>query len=533
MDEYIYITGHKNPDTDSIASAIAYSFYKRAQGIKTKPVRLGELNDETKYLLERFHFKEPELLTDARSCIKDIEIDAPDCVSEDDIVYDVIQKTRLLHKMSFGVVDSNNKLVGYVTKSNLLNIGLGDTAEGIELLKHTSIKNIAKAINGQIIYDDADFEINGKVSIITYSAKATTNYDLKNRIVIIGDDLEEQLKCIDKGAGLLIVVWTNGIDEKVIQKAKENHCPIIISGHGAMNTSRYIFFAPSISLIMTKNPVSFNQKNLLEDVVKKMTKTRFLSYPVVDDQNHLLGYITRYHLMAYKNKKLILVDHNEFSQSVKAVEKAEILEVVDHHRINDFKTNTPVAFRNEIVGSTATIVAMIFRENQIPFTKDMAGLLLGAIISDTLNLQSPTTTKKDVDTATMLSTIADLEIDEFARDIFKNHCKNKTIESLLVQDIKLYDFAGTKTMISQIFTDSYNQEELLIKMNDLVDKKGINLLAVAITDIIKEGSYLYFAGEASAPLKEKYPEGYFIKHLLSRKLQIVPEIEKEVNDKNN
>ena len=194
MDDYIYVTGHKNPDSDSIVSAIAYAFYKKTQGIKAKAVRLGELNPETKYLLKRFNFEEPELLTDARRCIKDIDIDAPDHVYEDDIVYDVIQKTRKLNKMSVGVVDKENRLVGYVTKSNLLNVGLGDTAEGIELLKHTSTKNIAKAINGQIIYDDDDFKINGKVSIITYSSNATANYDIKERIVIIGDDTAEQLK---------------------------------------------------------------------------------------------------------------------------------------------------------------------------------------------------------------------------------------------------------------------------------------------------------------------------------------------------
>ena len=532
MDDYIYVTGHKNPDSDSIVSAIAYAFYKKTQGIKAKAVRLGELNPETKYLLKRFNFEEPELLTDARRCIKDIDIDAPDHVYEDDIVYDVIQKTRKLNKMSVGVVDKENRLVGYVTKSNLLNVGLGDTAEGIELLKHTSTKNIAKAINGQIIYDDDDFKINGKVSIIPYSSNATANYDIKERIVIIGDDTAEQLKCIEKGAGLLIVVWTRSIDQKVIELAKEKHCPIVISGHGAMNTSRYIFFAPSVSLIMTKDPVCFNHKTLIEDVSKKMMKTRFLSYPVIDDEKHLIGYIARYHIMGYKNKQLILVDHNEFSQSVKAVEKAEILEVVDHHRINDFKTNAPVSFRNEIVGSTATIVAMIFRENRVPFTKEMAGLLLGAIISDTLNFQSPTTTAKDRETAMMLSAIADLDTKDFARDIFNNHTSEKRIENLLVQDIKLYDFSGLKTMISQIFIDSYDEDELKYEMNRLVEKKGIDLLTVAVTDIMKEGSYLYFAGEYANIFKDKYKEGEFIKHLLSRKQQIVPEIEREINDTN-
>ena len=236
--------------------------------------------------------------------------------------------------------------------------------------------------------------------------------------------------------------------------------------------------------------------------------------------------------MGYKNKQLILVDHNEFSQSVKAVEKAEILEVVDHHRINDFKTNAPVSFRNEIVGSTATIVAMIFRENRVPFTKEMAGLLLGAIISDTLNFQSPTTTAKDRETAMMLSAIADLDTKDFARDIFNNHTSEKRIENLLVQDIKLYDFSGLKTMISQIFIDSYDEDELKYEMNRLVEKKGIDLLTVAVTDIMKEGSYLYFAGEYANIFKDKYKEGEFVKHLLSRKQQIVPEIEREINDTN-
>ena len=539
--EPVYITGHQHPDTDSVASAIAYAFFKRANGIKAIPCRLGELNTETKYLLNRFGFDEPMYLEDARKKISDIEIDEPYSISPETTVRETIVKMEEYNRNSFGVVDEEQKLIGYVSKSDLANIALGDTAAEIELLIQTPVEDIAKAIDGEIIYEDTERHINGKVSIIALTNTNIERYEVRDRIVIVGDDPQAHIGLIDKGAGMLIVVWTKEIDPAVLEHAKNAHCQIIRSGHGSMNTSRYLFLAPPVKLIMTKNPVTFKSSMLAEEAGQKMMKTRFRSYPVLDENGCLQGYISRYHVLNLKNKKVILVDHNEFSQSVKAVEKAQILEVVDHHRINDFATSQPVSFRNEIVGSTATIVSTMFRENQIPIPANLAGLLLGAVLSDTLLFQSPTTTQKDKDVANILAALADLDIEDFGKEMFSSTSANpnQSIREMIVQDIKYYDINGCKVMISQVIvpyaTEMRNRgKEIKSDMENLANKKEIDLLVVAFTSVIEDGTVFFACGEQAAKCTDAFPDidgipNSFQKGVLSRKSQILPRITEVIN----
>lgn len=532
-EEPVYVTGHQHPDADSIASAIGYAFFKKAMGIRAIPCRLGDINNETRYLLKRFNFAEPMLLTDARKTLGEIELDPPKYISPETTALEAISMMDS-SGVSLAVIDENEKLVGYVSKSDLANIGLSDTAAVIELLKHTPVADMVKVINGQLVYDDSEVHINGKVSIIALTKSKTENYDVKDRIVIVGDETEAQLDIIRKGAGVLVVVWAKGIDEKVLAAAKEHHCPIIISGHGTMNTSRYILLSPPVKLFMTKNPMTFTKDTLVEEVERRMQKTRYKSYPVVDKNGKFVGYVTRYHILGYKNKKIIMVDHNEFSQSARCVEKAQIIEVVDHHRINDFATSQPVSFRNEIVGSTATIIATMFRENQVPLPKELAGLLLGAILSDTLMFQSPTTTKKDEDTANILAALADLDIDTFGKEMFSasSMSTSQSIHEMVVQDIKFYDINGIHTMISQIIVNdpkaiTKREKELIADMDELVIKKDLDLLIVAITSIIEDGTIFYTAGEKANAVNDAFPNSnkhLMQKGILSRKGQILPRL---------
>lgn len=533
--ETVYVTGHIHPDTDSIASAIGYAFFKKACGIHAVPCRLGKINQETDYLLKRFHFEEPLLLKDARKTLAEIELDPPDSVSMETTIYETIQLMQNTHRPAFCVTDENGIVQGMVTKSNLSTIGLGDTASGIDLLKETSIDHIAKTINGTIVYKDENTHINGKVSIIALTAAKLNHYEIRDRIVIVGDDEQAQQELIEKGAGLLIVVWTKEVSEKVLQTAAQYHCPVIISGHGSMNTSRYIYFAPPVRLVMTKDLILFRCNDLAEDTGRKMMASRYRTYPVVDGNKKLQGYVSQYHIINANNKKLILVDHNEFSQSVQAVEKAELLEVVDHHRINDFSTIQPVSFRNEIVGATATIVATMFRENQIPIPKDLAGLLLGAILSDTLLFQSPTCTQKDIDTANILAALADLDVNTFGREMYQvvADSKNQTLIEQINQDIKSFEIHSIKVTISQIMCASLDEiqnkaEELQEQINDYADKKNMKLLLVVFTSLLDKGSILIAAGENAGWINDAFPENehaYSIHAgLLSRKSQILPRI---------
>ena len=221
-------------------------------GYHAVPCRLGKINNETAYLLKRFHFEEPMLLKDARKTLAEIELDPPDYVSPETTIYETIRKMQDTKHPAFCVVDEDGNVQGMVTKSNLSTIGLGDTASGIDLLKETSLDAIAKTINGTIVYRDEDMHINGKVSIIALTSSKLDHYEIKDRIVIVGDDSAAQKELIQKGAGILIAVWTKEIAPEVVETAKQYHCPVILSGHGSMNTSRYIYFAPPVKLVMRK-----------------------------------------------------------------------------------------------------------------------------------------------------------------------------------------------------------------------------------------------------------------------------------------
>ncbi|WP_442881334.1 putative manganese-dependent inorganic diphosphatase [Anaerorhabdus sp.] len=530
----IYITGHMHPDTDSIVSAIAYAKLKRRKGFNAIPCRLGNMNAETRYLLNRFNMEEPMLFKDARSTMDEIEIDKPLTITPQTTIQETLELMNSEHKQSYGVVNEQGKLMGMVTKSDLATIGLGDTALSIRLLKETPTSYIAKTINGQVLYEDDQRHFNGKVSVIAIAKTELSNYELRDRLVIVGNSTEAQETAIKKNAGILMVVWTDSIEEHVYELAKEYHCAIIKSGHGTMNTTRYLYFSPPVKLIMTTDLISFNINEFVDEVGKKMMKTRYRSYPVIDDENHLCGYASRYHILNQHNKKVILVDHNEYSQSVKSIEKADLLEVIDHHRVCDISTNRPISFRNEIIGSTSTIITSIYLENQMSIPKDIAGLLLGGILSDTLKFKSPTTTEKDSGIAHVLADIAGLDIDVFAKEMFQvsSNISNKTPRQLIEQDVKKFDMDGKRVMIAQVVAYQVSEAkdieaELCMEMDNVIKEKGLDLLVLAFTSILENGSIFYASGDIASVVEEAFPNkkgesNSFQEDILSRKNQIVP-----------
>ena len=531
MNNTIYVTGHKHPDTDSIAAAIAYSSLKSKQGISCIPCRLGELNEETKYLLNRFGFEEPYYLKDARVSLSEIDLNKPIMVKEDTTIYEIVQIMDANHIPMIGICDDEQRLLGIVTYQDISTVGMKDTALGIDLLKHTTLESIEKTLNGKIIYEADHPHINGKVSIVAMSKQGLNNYEIQDRMVMLGDDVNSQIQAIKKGAGLLILVWADTIDDEVIQLAKEYQCSILISGHGAMNTSRYLYFAPPIKLLMNKDIVKFYNWELAEDVLKKMLKTRYRTYPVIDEENHFVGYVTRYDILKSKNKQIVMVDHNEFSQSVRAIEKAELIEVIDHHRISDFSTSLPVSFRNEIVGSTATILTEIFQERQVIIEKNLAGLLLGAILSDTLKFRSPTTTQKDIFMANILAQIANLNIDTFAEDMFSvsTNISDKNMETILSSDIKSFEIEEQDILISQVIIYNYQalnnrEKEIEEACAKILERSESKTIMAIFTSIIDNGSIIFSKGKVKDWIYEAYPDDSTTFHegLLSRKNQIVP-----------
>ena len=419
QDNKIYVTGHINPHADSVAAAIAYAAFKKEQGFDAIPCVLGKINKESQYLLDRFGFEKPILLETAQVRLDEVDLASPCAITPETTIFETVHMMEKEKRDGFAVVDDERRVIGWVSKSDLANISLSDTSNAHNMIRNTPTEYLAKTINGKILYDDENRHLNGKVSILTMTNKENLeDYDVTDRIVITGGNKKALKILIEKGVGMLIIIWEKGLDESILKMAREHHCPVILSGYGAMNTSRYLYFAPPIRMLMAKKPMKFFVHELAEDAGRKMARTQYRAFPVVDENDRLVGYLMRSHILNYNDKQLILVDHNEFSQSVKGIEKARVLEVIDHHRVTDFSTSRPVSFRNEIVGSTCTIIATIFRENQVPIEENLAGLLLGGLLSDTMNLQTPTTTDKDRQTANILAALAGLDLDVFTEELF-------------------------------------------------------------------------------------------------------------------
>ncbi|QIK70474.1 putative manganese-dependent inorganic diphosphatase [Erysipelothrix sp. HDW6C] len=533
--DFIYVHGHRNPDTDSVVSAIAYAHLKNELGVKAVACRLGGLSEETDYILEKFGFEAPILLKDARATLDEIDVDSPIEIHVDTSIkdaMDILQKSR----QTLAVVDDRSQLMGVVTSSNLTHIAMGDTAHSIELLKRTPVENIVKAIDGTLVYKPKEFRFNGKTSIVAIAESGLSNYQLDGRLVIIGDDVNAQMEAINKGAACIVTVWTQEIEDAVIKQAIEKGCAIIMSSHGTMNTSRYLLFSPSIREVMTTDLVYFNKNEFVEDVESRMLKTRYRAYPVLDDNNHIYGFISRYHILNSQSKRLILVDHNEYSQSVEGVEDAEILEVIDHHRIGDINTIKPIYFRNEIIGSTASIITKMYHENGVNIPKNIASILLSALISDTLNLKSPTATQQDFRLALQLEAISGLDRYQFAQEMYEvtSTLKNKPYEDIINQDIKTFYISGKEVMVSQVVIYHFTELDTIHEtfeeaLEAYVLKHKLDLLVVVFTSIEDNGSIVVSAGNLKNAVLDAFPnedgqERTFLQDIVSRKNQIIPRL---------
>ncbi len=541
QDNKVYIIGHKNPHADSVAAAIAYAAYKREQGIDAVPCVLGRINKESRYLLDRFGFEKPALLETAQVRLDEVDLASPVAIKPETTIFESVHMMDKEKREGFAVVDDDMRIIGWVSKSDLAKIALNDTKYLHGMLRDTPTDYIAKTIHGTIVYDDAERHLNGKVSILTMTNKDNLeDYEVTDRIVITGGNKKAQKILIEKGAGMLIIIWEKSVDDSILKLAKEHHCTVLLSGYGAMNTSRYLFFAPPVRMMMTQKPMKFYVHELAEDAGRKMARTQYRAFPVVDEKERLVGYLMRHHVLNYNDKQLILVDHNEFSQSVKGIEKARVLEVIDHHRVTDFSTSRPVSFRNEIVGSTCTIIATIFRENQVPIEENLAGLMLGGLLSDTMNLQTPTTTEKDVQTANILAALAGLDLDQFSEELFSlTEDEGGSLEELMNRDIMFEDIMGVRLMLTKVNVpqvEPYRDraEDMQQALDLLTRNKNADIGILSITSALENRSILFGAGDKANWLFEAYPDQEGEAHsvhegLVSRKMQILPKLTHVIN----
>lgn len=532
--EKIYIFGHKKPDTDSVTSAITLSYLKNKLGYNTEPRILGTINKETEFVLNYFKVKEPKYLNDVKLQLKDLNYHKNYSLNENTSVSDVYN--FLLEKNITGIpiVNNENKFIGLVTIKTIFK----ELINGDQTLLNTSIDNLIKVLKANVLLKFND-EIKGNILAATY--KSTTfleNLTLSNdSILIVGDRHSVIEYAIKSKIKLLIIVGGNNIKDEHLELAKENKVNIIKTNYDSFHTAKLIGLSNYIKNLIVENDIeTFDQNDYYDDFLIKSSKLGHNNYPIIDKNGICHGLIRVTEITEKRRKKCILVDHNESAQSVLGLDEAEILEIVDHHKIGDLTTNQPINFRNMTVGSTNTIIYMLYKENKISIPPQIAGLMLSGILSDTLALTSPTTTNYDKIIVEDLAKSLNQDYSKYATEMFKagTSLKGLSKEKIVNEDIKVFPVEDKKFAISQVFT--LNVEEILNEKDEyikLIEEIKINreydLVLLCVTDIIKNGSYIFYTDSNKEALElafniNDFYQGYFLKGCVSRKKQLVPNI---------
>ena len=536
MQQYVYIVGHKNPDTDSICSALAYAELKQRLGVHAIPCRLGPLNEETKYVLKRFGLENPLLLKDARSQLRDIDIDEPTLITTKTSLkeaWDVLFKAR---NKSLFVLDEQQKLTGIVSTSNLASPRMMSDELMHKLMKTASLSALAKTINGEIDYEPKNFKTNGKVFIVTLNDGTKFEENFRHSITILSDGNRKQRQLLEMGTRCMIITCNQEISPDNLELARKQDCAVIRTPWDTMKVAKVINEAFPVESLMSRNPITFQDDEYVDDVAKKMANTRYRSYPVLDIEGKAVGAVSRYHLLNYRRKKFILVDHSAKNQAINNIDDAEIEEIIDHHHIGNIETSYPIFYRNQRCGCTCTIIAQLYKENGIIPSAQMAGIMMSAIISDTLHFKSATTTQLDKDVAYGLAEIAGVDLDHYADEMLSASValKESTPTQILNRDLKTYDMGKYKIAIGQ--TNYKNIEDIqaiLPAFRQQLEKeqtaKQFDLMVMMFSHIMAEGTMFVYSGPLSYVMNEiidtKFDDKSGYDHeIISRKQQLMPKL---------
>lgn len=540
MKDIIYVTGHKNPDSDSICAAYSYAEFKNLTGdTKAVPVRLGNVSQETQFVLDYFGAKAPELLKTVRLMVEDLNFDKINPVLPTLSLKSAWNVMKENNMKTLPVADENNHLLGVLSVSNLTSCYMDMWDNTILSKSNTTLENILDTLSATACYINENLKtFPGKIVVSAMDPKSMVDHINAGDIAIVGDREEAQVALIDKKVSLMIVTGSHTPCENIITLARENGVTVIVTPHDSFTTSRLIVQSVPVEYVMAKeNIVSFTNDDLVDDIKDAMAQTRFRSYPVIDENGRVLGMVARYHLISKHKKKVIQVDHNERGQSVDGLEDAEVLEIIDHHRVADIQTSNPIFFRNEPIGSTSTIVAKCFFERGLTPSKTAAGLLCSAIISDTLLFRSPTCTPQDEEICRRLAEIAGISsVEDYAKEMFKagTSLKGKTVEQIFNQDYKPFSIEDIKVGIAQVNTMDIDgfmplKEEMLAYMNEKAKESSLDMVMLLLTDIITEGSQVLVVGERSDIAEKAFnatlvDNTAFLPGVLSRKKQVVPPV---------
>ena len=538
--EKIFVIGHKNPDTDSICSAIAYCDIKNrtTQESRYIPKRAGQINEETEYVLNRFGVQPPGYLSNIGTQVKDMDIrlspEANKSISLKN-AWDLMQENSIV---SLPIREKDGTLEGLITIGDIAKTYMDTTDSYLLSRARTQYQRIAETIGGKVIEGNAHgYFIQGKIMVATANPDKMKEYVEENDMVIMGNREEDHLQAIEQNVSCIIVGMGIEVTEKVLKLAHEKEIIIISSPYDTFTISRLINQSIPVKYIMkTDNLVTFNTEDFTDDIQEVMIKHRHRAFPVINKKGKCIGTISRRNFLDMHKKKVVLVDHNEVDQAVDNIEKAEILEIIDHHKLGTLQTMTPVAFRNEPVGCTGTILYEIYGEQRLEIPEKIAGLLCAAIISDTLMFRSPTCTQTDKIAASALALIAGIKIEDFAREMFSagSNLKDKSPEEIFYQDYKKFIGEGNVSFgVGQISSmDSEELKEIKEKlMPFMVSECGrhdITRVYFMLTNILEESTELLFYGEGSQQMAEiafeKKPDGdaFCLPGVVSRKKQLIP-----------
>lgn len=520
------VFGHKNPDTDSVCSAIALANLKTMLGYKAKPYVLGEVRKEAQYILNYFNLEYPEILKNVKIQVRDLSYDRITTMKPSESILEAYKTMDKNNIKTLPVSDENGTFIGLIT--------MKDIATGLLINDHrtinTSISNICRDLNGSVLVN-CNPTVEGRVITLSFDYETIKEILHPGDIVLVGDRYDTIKYAIETKVQLIIVTGDQEIPENILKLAKDNGVSIISVPLDTYETSKLINHCNYLSSIVnTKDLIVFNEDDYVDDIKEDMINTNFRSYPVVDDTNKFLGLISRKHLLNPSRKKVILVDHNEYAQSADGLDQAEILEIVDHHKIGGIATSTPINFRNVTVGCSATIIYQMYKENYLEVPYEIAGLLMSAILSDTLLFKSPTTTDIDKKAVEELSAIVGIDYEKYAMDMFKagTSLEGYSIEQIVNMDFKEFNMEGKRVAIGQVFT--LDVDSIFSKKDEFlnyINNTNYDMLVLAITDIIKEGSYILYKGSDSVISNafdiDAY-QGVFVEGLVSRKKQLVPKL---------
>ena len=536
----IYVVGHKNPDTDSICSAIAYADIKNrtSQKVKYIPKRAGQINEETEYVLNRFGMQPPGYLSNIGTQIKDMDIRmSPEADKSMSLknAWDLMQENSIV---SLPIREKDGTLEGLITIGDIAKTYMDTTDSYLLSNARTQYQRIAETVGGEVVEGNGHgYFVKGRVLVGTANPKMLEGYVEEDDMIIMGDREEDHLQAISQNVSCIIVGLNIVVSEKVIKLAHEKNIVIIRSPYDTFNIARLINQSIPVSFVMKRdNMVTFNTEDFTDDIQDVMIKNRHRAFPVINPHGKCIGTISRRNFLDMHKKKVVLVDHNEVDQAVDNIEKAEILEIIDHHKLGTLQTMTPVAFRNEPVGCTGTILYEIYGEQRLEIPEKIAGLLCAAIISDTLMFRSPTCTQTDKIAASALALIAGIKIEEFAREMFSagSNLKDKSPEEIFYQDYKKFIGEGNVSFgVGQISSmDSEELKEIKEKlMPFMVSECGrhdITRVYFMLTNILEESTELLFYGEGSQQMAEiafeRKPDGdtFSLPGVVSRKKQLIP-----------